>query len=142
MYAANYGRSALFHYSSFLVRMDQFMTRYGGQWLLSDGQAEQDLADAVYRIGWHANEMTQRDDSYLRALHRTAGGELNTFLHLLKADTPTGPMNDDEWQEWMDDCRWAHRKCSWNPDDRRHDREHFPATRTHPGIRADCFPRT
>lgn len=128
-------RSALFHYTTFLIRMYPLMTRYGGQWLLSDGQAEQDLADAVYRIGWHANEMTQRDESYLRALHRTAGGDLNTFLHLLKADTQTGPIIHDEWQEWLDDCR-----CSWNPEDSRHDREHFPTARTHPGIRANCFP--
>ena len=135
MYAANYGRSALFHYTTFLVLMDQFVIRYGGQWLLSDGQAEQDLADAAYRIGWYANEMTQRDDSYLRALCRRAGGELNVFLRLLAQDTPTGPMIHDEWQEWLAGC-----KCTWDSDDSRYDREHFPTARTHPAIRADCFP--
>jgi hypothetical protein len=137
MYAANYGRSALLHYTSFLVKLRQFMARHGGQWLLSDGQAEQDLADAVYRIGWHANEMTQRDDSYLRDLYRQANGELNAFLHLLADDKPTGMLIHDEWQEWLDGCQ-----CTWDPEQSGHDREHFPTSRTHPGIQADCHPHS
>lgn len=133
--AEGYGRSALFHYASFLVRLDGFMVHFGGQWLLSDGQAEQDLADAVYRIGWHASEMNDRDDSYLRGLHRTADGELHPFLSMLAKDDPIGPATHEEWQDWLRACR-----CTWDPEQSRHDREHFPTARTHLGIQADCHP--
>ena len=133
--AEGYGRSALFHYATFLVRLDGFMTRFGGQWLLSDGEAEQDVADATYRIGWHVSEMNQRDDSYLRSLHQKAGGEIHQFLTLLAADKQVGMVTHDEWQDWLRTCQ-----CTWTHDDSQTDREHFPTSRTHPCIQADCQP--
>jgi hypothetical protein len=51
--ADGYGRYALYAYAQFQLEVKKFMTRHGGLWLLSDVDVEQQVADAVYRIGWH-----------------------------------------------------------------------------------------
>ena len=79
--------------------------------------------------------MNQRDDSYLRSLHQKAGGEIHQFLTLLAADKQVGMVTHDEWQDWLRTCQ-----CTWTHDDSQTDREHFPTSRTHPCIQADCQP--
>jgi hypothetical protein len=65
--AEGYASFALYHYADFEWQLRQFSTLYGGQWLLSDAEAEQAVADAVYRIFWHT-PWNERDQSYLRSL--------------------------------------------------------------------------
>lgn len=128
--AAGYLTFALWHYTAFLVCLHQFSVRHGGLWLLSDERAEQDAANAIYRIGWHTPN-NERDDSYLRDLHDLAGGEMHPFLNLLQAE-PIGRTTHDEWLDWAATCR-----CSWNPADSATS-EHYPTHRHHPGIDRNC----
>ena len=65
--ADGYVTFALYLYAHFEWELRQFETLFGGRWLLSDADAEQALADSVYRIRWHA-PVSERDQSYLRAL--------------------------------------------------------------------------
>lgn len=128
--AAGYVTFALWHFTRFLCALSQFNARYGGMWLLSDATAEQELQDALYRIGWHSPN-NERDDSYLRRLHDQANGELHEFLNLLRAD-PIGRATEAEWRAWAASCQ-----CIWTVEDEV-DREHFPTHRHHTGIRGGC----
>lgn len=128
--AAGYVAFALWQYSLFLARLGQFMIRHGGLWLLSDSRAEQDVADATYRIGWHSPN-NERDDSYLRDLCHRAGYELHPFLAQL-AEEVIGRETLQEWQNWAKSCH-----CTWVQSDVV-DAEHFPTHRHHPGIAERC----
>ncbi len=79
------------------------MTRHGGLWLLSDVDVEQQVADAVYRIGWH-NPLNEDDDSWLRRfLADSRHEEPQHFAHMLKA-TNIGSVTLVEWQEYIASC--------------------------------------
>lgn len=65
--AQGYGHSALYWLAQFHLEVRRFRSKHGGLWLLSDVQVEQDVADAVYRIGWH-NDLSDGDESFLRRL--------------------------------------------------------------------------
>lgn len=51
--ALGYARYALHAYAWFQLELHDFMTRHGGLWLFSDQTVETEIADTVYRIGWH-----------------------------------------------------------------------------------------
>jgi hypothetical protein len=129
--AEGYARFALYHYARYQWELRQFVTRYGGLWLLSDGETEQAVADAVYRIVWHTTG-NERDDSFLRTvIQDTPNQELHGFLERL-ASTEIGRETHREWQEWVTTC-----ECVWTPDELS-DEENFPTRRHHKGIRKDC----
>lgn len=128
--AAGYLTSALWHFTNYLVEVDRNLNRFGGMWLLSDAQAEQDLADAVYRISWHSPN-NERDDSYLRLLHDQAKGELHLFRRLLETDR-IAAATEVEWHDWAADCA-----CTWTTNDEA-DQERYPTHRHHPGIDRKC----
>lgn len=128
--ARGYVHFALWHHTTHLVALHRFQVRYGGLWLLSDQRAEQDAADAIYRVAWH-NPNNEEDESYLRTLFERAGGELVNFRQILRTDA-VGQAILGEWQEWCDRCQ-----CTWNQPDRS-DREHFPTHRHHAGINIKC----
>ena len=72
--AAGYITFALFHYTEMLVELHAFRRRYGGQWLLSDPQAEEEASNAIHTIAIESSN-NERDDSYLRHLYtRTSPG--------------------------------------------------------------------
>lgn len=128
--AKGYVVDALWHFTCYLVELQRFMSEYGGLWLLSDARAEQDLADAVYRVWWHSPN-NERDDSYLRGLYDQAKGELHQFYLLLNTDriaTATGM----EWVEWADQC-----DCTWRLGEEA-PLERYPTHRHHPGIQQRC----
>lgn len=60
-----YALQALYHYAHFKLEEKRFMSRHGGLWLASSVEIEQQIADAVYRIGWH-NSFNEKDDAWLR----------------------------------------------------------------------------
>lgn len=129
--AEGYGSFALYHYANFGWQLRQFETLFGGQWLLSDADAEQAAADAVYRIFWHS-PWNERDQSYLRALIAQAPDrELHGFLQALRA-TDLGRATEQEWHEWTDACR-----CTWQAG-AVSDQEYFATARHHAKISEDC----
>jgi len=104
--ADGYGRYALYAYAQFRLELKRFMTRHGGLWLLSDVDVEQQVADAVYRIGWH-NPLNEDDDSWLRRfLADSRHEEPQHFAHMLKA-TNIGSQTLLEWQEYVASCHCA-----------------------------------
>jgi hypothetical protein len=131
--AAGYARFALYRFAQYLWELRQFMTRYGGMWLFSNGATETKVSDAVYRIGWHVTSFNERDESWLRAaMQDSRGQELHTFMQLL-GRTDIGRATHDEWQQWVTTCQ-----CTWQePEDGASD-GYFPTTRTDVGIAADC----
>lgn len=128
--AAGYVTTALWHYTCVLVEVQRYLHQYGGMWLLSDAKAEQELADAVYRISWHTPN-NERDDSHLRGLYEQAGGELHPFRVLLTTDR-IAKATEQEWHEWASTCR-----CTWSVEDEV-DSERFPTHRHHGGIDPKC----
>ncbi len=129
--AEGYASCALYHYAHFEWQLRQFETLFGGQWLLSDADAEQAVADAVYRIFWHTH-WNERDQSYLRGLIAEAPDqELHDFLQGLRA-TELGRTTEQEWQEWAGSCR-----CTWQTG-ATSEQEYFPTARHHQGISEDC----
>jgi hypothetical protein len=104
--ADGYGRYALYAYAQFRLELKRFMTRHGGLWLLSDVDVEQQVADAVYRIGWH-NPLNEDDDSWLRRfLADSRHEEPQHFAQMLKA-TSIGSQTLLEWQQYVASCDCA-----------------------------------
>lgn len=129
--AEGYASFGLYHYAHFEWQLRQFQTLFGGQWLLSDADAEQAVADAVYRIGWHT-PWNERDQSYLRGLVAEAPDrELHRFSQALRA-TDLGRATEQEWHDWTDSCN-----CAWQTGTGS-DQEYFPTSRHHAGISEDC----
>lgn len=128
--AEGYARYALYHYAKFEWNLRQFITTYGGLWMLSEPDIETAVSGAVYRISWHVNPFNERDQSYLRTLiDETANQELHGFLGRL-ADTELGRATHQEWQEWCASC-----ECSWPPTT---EADYFPTARSQPGISSEC----
>jgi hypothetical protein len=130
--AEGYATYALYHYTLFEWELRRFINRYGGMWMLSDPQAEQDAPDAIHRIRWHVNPFNERDQSFLRnTLDETPNQELHAFLSKL-AGTELGRITHQEWQEWVATC-----ECVWAEGaDTGADR--FPTSRNQPGISERC----
>lgn len=129
--AEGYARFALYHYALYQWELRRFVNAYGGLWLLSDGETEQAVSDAVYRIDWHTTG-NERDDSYLRTvLQDTPNQELHGFLERL-ASTEIGRETHREWQEWVEVC-----ECVWTPEELTGE-EYFPTRHHHKGIRPTC----
>jgi hypothetical protein len=129
--AEGYARFALYHYARYQWELRRFVNAYGGLWLLSDGETEQAVSDAVYRIFWHTTG-NERDDSFLRTvLQDTPNQELHGFLERL-ASTEIGRETHREWQEWVGTC-----ECVWKPEELSSE-EYFPTRHHHAGINATC----
>lgn len=129
--AAGYARFALYAYAMVEWELKRFKNRHGGLWLLSDAEAEVEVADALYRIGWHM-PWNERDLSWLRmTLQAVTGQELHGFLSLL-AEDGIGRATHDEWLAWCAGC-----ECRWE-DDGSTEAEHFPTFRKHQGIGEAC----
>jgi hypothetical protein len=129
--AEGYARFALYHYAYYQWELRRFVNTYGGLWLLSDGETEQAVADAVYRINWHTTG-NERDDSFLRTvLQDTPDQELHGFLTGL-ASTEIGRETHREWQEWVGTC-----ECVWKSEELSSE-EYFPTRHHHAGISATC----
>ncbi|WP_431230443.1 hypothetical protein [Paenarthrobacter nicotinovorans] len=100
--ARGYARDALYNYAQFQLELKRFMSRHGGHWLLSDAETEQEVADAVYAIGWH-NDINADDDSFLRRhLADTKHGELDHYWDILQA-FPRGVAIHDIWQQMIEE---------------------------------------
>ncbi len=101
--ARGYARAALYAYTRYHLELRKFMTRHGGLWLLSNAEVEQQVADAVYRIGWH-NPMNEDDDSWLRRhLADSRHEEPQHFAHLVRSSS-VGVAILTEWQEYVTSC--------------------------------------
>ena len=101
--ARGYGRAGLYAYVRYHLELRKFMTKHGGLWLLSDADAEQQAADAIYRIGWH-NPMNTDDDSWLRRhLADSRHEEPQHFAHLVRSSS-VGMSILTEWQEYVASC--------------------------------------
>lgn len=103
-YGEYYMTLALVHYARFLVELRRFVTRHGGLWLLSDAEAEQQAADAIYRIGWH-NNMNEQDDAWLRRNLVDARHEENDHFIQLMQSTTMGSLIHRKWQEFGRTCQ-------------------------------------
>jgi hypothetical protein len=129
--AEGYATFALFHYAHFAWLLRQFVTLYGGQWLLSDADAESAVAEAVYRIWWHS-PWNERDDSYLRTgVAETPDQEMHGFLERLRS-TELGRTTEQAWFEWASTC-----ECSWTVG-AGSEVEYFPTSQHHPQISDEC----
>jgi hypothetical protein len=129
--AEGYATFALYHYASFAWQLRQLSILYGGQWLLSDAEAEQAASDAIYRVTWHT-PWNERDQSYLRTLiSEAAGQEMHGFIQLLRT-TEVGRTTEQEWQDWTGGC-----ECSWLLTTGTKD-EYFPTSRHHESISDTC----
>lgn len=101
--ARGYGRFALYAYASYQLELRKFMTRHGGLWLLSDAGAEQQAADAIYRIGWQ-NPLNEDDNSWLRRqLADARHEEPQHFAHLVSSSS-VGMAILTEWQDYVASC--------------------------------------
>jgi hypothetical protein len=129
--AEGYAIFALYHYAHFAWLLRQFVTLHGGQWLLSDADAEQALADAAYRVGWHT-PWNERDDSYLRGLiAETPDQEMHGFIERLRS-TDLGRATEQAWLSWAATCA-----CTWPPGVDAGE-AYFPTSVQHPTIAGDC----
>lgn len=98
--AAGYGHSALYWLASFGLEVKRFRSRHGGLWLHSDSEVEQQVADAVYRIGWH-NDLSDRDESFLRRhLADARHEEPGTFWGIIQA-FPQAVSINGRWQQMI-----------------------------------------
>lgn len=89
--------NALCHVTAYRLELRHFQRRHGGLWILYDAEVEQQVADAIYRIGWH-NDTLEEDDAWLRRHLGDARHELDDhFVHLL-ASTTTGTIIHRKWQ--------------------------------------------
>lgn len=130
--AEGYARFALYHYSLFEWERKRFIVGAGGLWLLSDGQAENAVRDAVNQISWHVTPYNERDQSSLRSLiAETPDQEMHGFLERLTASEP-GRATEQEWQDWAANC-----SCSWAIGST-NDEEYFPTSAHHSGIQESC----
>jgi hypothetical protein len=138
--AEGYARFALFRFAQYLWEVRQFMTRYGGMWLFSDGETETAVSDAVYRIAWHVTPFNERDESWLRtAMQDSRGQELHHFMQQL-SNTTTGGARHEEWLEWVRSCqcRWDTASVTEGEDADAGGDGHFPTSRTDARIDPDC----
>jgi hypothetical protein len=102
--AEGYALFALFHYARFEWELRQFVTEFGGQWLLSDALAEEAVSDAVHRVTL-ASPCNERDQSLLRMLVSEAHDqEMHAFINALSS-TDLARETFREWLEWLDSCR-------------------------------------
>lgn len=128
--AQGYALYALYHYATYSWELRGFLNSHGGQWLLSNPEAEATAADAVHRI-WRASPWNERDDSYLRTLlDQTPNRELHHFIDKLRS-TKLGQATEAEWHTWCEQCA-----CIWPrgaPSEK-----FFPTRMDHSGISADC----
>jgi hypothetical protein len=132
MQAEGYAQSAIYYYARFAWELAQFMTRHGGLWLLSDGETETAVTDAVYAIAWHITPLNERDESFLRSvLQDTRGQEMHGFLQLL-GRTDIGQETYAEWLDWLGSCQ-----CKWEGGETT-EAEHFPTRTNHEGILGTC----
>lgn len=96
--ARGYARMALYHYAHFQLELKRFMTKHGGLWLASDAHVEQQIADAVYRIGWH-NSFNEDDDAWLRRHLADARREEQDHFWSVVLALPIGQRIHTEWQD-------------------------------------------
>jgi hypothetical protein len=100
--ARGYARSALYNLAQFHLELKRFMSKHGGLWLLSDADVEQNVADAVYRIGWH-NSLNDEDESFLRRhLADSRHEETEHFWNVIQG-FPQGLRIHDRWQDMVRD---------------------------------------
>lgn len=98
--AESYARSALCRYATAELEVRRFVARHGGLWLFSDAQLENDIRDAVYRVGWH-NPINEENESWLRrALATSQLEEAEPFYTQLRA-TNMGEMIHGIWQKFV-----------------------------------------
>lgn len=128
--AEGYALFALYHYAMFSWELRRFSNLHGGQWLLSDLEAEQAVADAVHTI-WKASPWNERDDSYLRSLlDQTPEQEMHGFITALRSEE-IGRVTEQEWYEWCGQCQ-----CSC-PSDLK-PASFFPSRGDDDSIKAEC----
>lgn len=131
--AEGYASYALYHYTRHQWEFERFITRYGGMWMLSDAQAEQDAPDTIARIRWYS-PYSERDDSFLRTLlDETPNQELHGFLERLE-QSELGKAKHQAWQDWAASC-----SCSWPPGADT-GTDYFPTSHNQSGISPDCWP--
>ncbi|MDO3645669.1 hypothetical protein [Nocardia mangyaensis] len=98
--AQGYARSALHWYARFLLEVRRFMAKHGGLWLLSDTEVENDVRDAVYRVGWH-NPINEENDSWLRRTLATRQLEEAELFYRALESTADGEMIHAIWQKFV-----------------------------------------
>lgn len=111
------------------------MVRHGGLWLFSSAEAETNISDAVYRVTWHASELSERELAWIRGAYVESGSqELSQFLHILSS-TSTGTSILRAWLDWVSRCR-----CRWNLGwgEGAANEGHFPTAISQPGVAREC----
>lgn len=99
-HARGYARSALYNFAQYHLELKRFMSRYGGLWLASDTDVEHDIADAIYRIGWH-NSFDDDDESWLRRqLADSRREETEHFWNIVRS-FKDGLRIHNRWQDFV-----------------------------------------
>lgn len=95
--------SSLWFYSRFLAALEEFECAYGGMWLLSDPDAETEVANAIQHIN-RDTALNEHDASWLRTeLRRVADHELDPFLGNVSIN-PRGQEILHAWVSWCSSC--------------------------------------
>jgi len=129
--AEGYAHFGLYHYAKFKWEVKQFDIASGGLWIMPDPDAEQAVADAVYKITW-CSPYNELDDSFFRNLiAESPHQEMYGFIKGLFATEP-GRLNEQEWQDWAAECQ-----CTWEAAASRDD-EPFPTWHHNRGISESC----
>jgi len=122
---------AFHEYAWFEWELDQFMQRHGGLWLLSSGDSETAVADAVFAIGWHVKFDYKVRSWLVNLIQDTKDKGMYGFLEALPS-TSVGQAISADWNTWVTSC-----DCRWDePSDTQ--QEYFPTSAHHEGIKQDC----
>jgi hypothetical protein len=96
--------SSLWALGLFQAELAAFVQDYGGIWLFSDVQVENDVANAIFNLNRHP-DVPESYASHLRTLIRAQpDAELGPFLDALRAEEP-GPEILVRWGNWCRSCR-------------------------------------
>lgn len=101
---ADRGLNLMWRRAQFTQAVDDFITDFGGLWLLSDPEQESKAAEAIYQLGQNG-PCGEADDSWLRLqLAKAEHRELDSFIDLIY-EQQLGKDLLETFLRWADTCR-------------------------------------
>ncbi len=96
--------ASLGFYAQYLLATERLVEDFGGLWLLSDVEAETDVANAVQQLN-AITVINEHDASWLRIkLRQTPDHELDPFLERISAEA-RGEAIIHAWADWCQTCQ-------------------------------------
>ncbi len=107
----SYYESSLWFYALEQLDVDRFVEERGGIWLFSDIEVEQQVADALYHVSWHAPASTV-DASWLALAARNADVPNAFRFRQALRTVKRGRQILRRWAIWLNKCKCDLRKPS------------------------------